>query len=147
MTRPLLYIGSDHAGFEVKKDLISHLETHGFSIEDCGAFNDDPSNYAIIAHRVSSLVQKTPGSYGILMCGTGIGASMAANRHAGIRAALCHDDSTVKSARAHNDANIIALGARVLDRVQILSYVDLFLKTPFEEGRHVERIQSIDEEG
>ena len=136
-----VYIGSDHAGFSLKNFLLTHR-----NFIDLGVQGDTPSNYAPLAHKVAHAVLEDPGSFGVLLCGTGIGVSIAANRHIGIRAALCHNVPTVESARRHNDANILALGARVISPEDALRYVDIFLKTPFDGGRHEARIHAIEED-
>lgn len=139
---PRIYVGCDHAGYSLKKELSPLFFNYQWI--DCGVHNENPANYADIAHAVASKVQKDPESLGILICGTGIGVSIAANRHKGIRAALCHNKMTAHYARAHDDANILALGARVLTRDEACACVQEFLSTPFEGGRHIERIQHIE---
>jgi ribose 5-phosphate isomerase B len=137
-----IYIGSDHAGYALKQYLLDTLKEKNFI--DCGVYSDQSSNYALIAHDVALKVKNDPKSVGIIICGTGIGVSIAANRHPGIRAALCHNADTAKTARLHNDANILALGARIVDEKTAFNCVKIFLDTPFEGGRHEERVSSID---
>jgi ribose 5-phosphate isomerase B len=139
-----IYIGADHAGFALKQCLIDFLEENKIIVEDCGAYDTTPSNYADLGHQVAFKIKNDPGSGGVLMCGTGIGISMAANRHQGIRAALCHNVYTTQCARAHNDANVLALGSRILDESMAKICLDIFLKTPFEGGRHTVRVNHID---
>jgi ribose 5-phosphate isomerase B len=123
---------------------LDSLQKNHSVVEDCGVYDESPSNYADVGHDVALKVQANEGSGGILICGSGIGISMAANRHQGIRAALCHDTCTAKLARAHNDANIIALGSRVIDASRAKECVEIFLNTSFEGGRHTERVNHID---
>lgn len=138
------FIGSDHAGFELKSSLITALSKEGIAVEDFGTNRSDPTNYAPIAHKVAEAVKNNPTSKGILICGAGIGMSITANRHKGIRAALCHDTYTTQCARSHNDANIMVLGGRVLDEETALNCLKVFLETPFEGGRHGDRIREIE---
>jgi len=139
-----IYIGADHAGHDLKKALLAYFEKKNRPLIDCGSYNDMPSNYADIGHEVALKIQADEGCRGILICGTGIGMSIAANRHHGIRAALCHNLFTAESSRAHNDANIIVLGSRVVDESLAKECIETFLKTPFDGGRHKERVQHID---
>jgi ribose 5-phosphate isomerase B len=139
-----VYIGADHAGYALKQFLLDHFYENHIVVEDCGAYDESPSNYADIGHNVALKVQADKGSGGILICGSGIGISIAANRHQDIRAALCHDTCTAKLARAHNDANIIVLGSRALDASLAKECVEVFLNTPFEGGRHIDRVNHID---
>lgn len=138
-----IYIGSDHAGYALKEYLKDIFKEKNFI--DCGVYSDTPSNYALVAHTVSSKMKSDPSSRGILICGTGIGISIAANRHFHIRAALCHNAITAKSSRLHNDANILAMGARIIDKEMAVTCVKFFLETPFEGGRHQERLKTINE--
>lgn len=137
-----IYIGSDHAGYALKEYLRSAFKEK--NLIDCGVHNNESSNYAFVAHDVALKVRNDLKSFGILICGTGIGVSIAANRHSGIRAALCHNEDIAKTARLHNDANILVLGSRVVDEKTAYNCVKVFLETPFERGRHEERVFSID---
>jgi ribose 5-phosphate isomerase B len=139
-----IYVGADHAGYVLKQSLLEYLQENQIAVEDCGVYDQSPSNYADVGHAVALRVQADKGSGGILICGSGIGISIAANRHQGIRAALCHDTCTAKLARAHNDANIIALGSRLIDASLAEKCVSVFLNTPFEGGRHTNRVNHID---
>ena len=120
-------------------------EKNEFSIKDIGTFNHDPIDYPIIAHEAAKNIAEKKFSRGILICGSGIGMSIVANKHRNIRAALCHNLYTVKFSRKHNDANILALGGRVLGVGLALEMVDLFLHTQFEGGRHKRRLDKIED--
>ena len=141
-----IIIGSDHAGFDLKERIKVFLfEKNEFSVKDIGTFNHDPIDYPIIAHEVAKNVSEKKFSRGILICGSGIGMSIVANKHRNVRAALCHNLYTVKLSRKHNDANILALGGRVLGVGLALEMVDLFLHTEFEGGRHKRRLDKIED--
>ena len=137
-----MFIGADHAGFELKQQLIEAL-SEKLNFVDCGAHTMESVDYPEIAHKVASHVNENPGSMGVLVCSTGVGMSIAANRHPEIRAALCHNLLCVERARGHNDANILVLGSIFLTLPEALAMVRLFLSTPFEGGRHQRRIQQI----
>jgi ribose 5-phosphate isomerase B len=138
-------IGSDHAGFDLKEACKAHLETlPGWGAADVGVFSRESADYPNVAHQVAQAVASGEYATGILICGTGLGMSMVANRHRGIRAALCHNLYTVRMSRLHNDANILAMGGRVIGEGLALEMVDLFLNTPFEGGRHQRRLDLID---
>lgn len=134
-------IGSDHAGFDLKEACRSFLDNlPGYEVRDAGVFSHASSDYPNIAHEVSGAVSAGEFSMGILICGTGLGMSMVANRHRRVRAALCHNLYTARLSRAHNNANILCLGGRVTGTGLALEMVEIFLKTPFEGGRHQRRI-------
>ena len=137
-------IGSDHGGFKLKNIIISHLETSGYEVEDVGCFNEDSCDYPVIAKEVAQKVLKI-SSKGILVCGTGIGMSISANRFKGIRASHCTDTFSARMTRKHNDSNILCLGERVTGAGLALDIVDIWLKTEFEGGRHKKRIDLIEE--
>jgi ribose 5-phosphate isomerase B len=140
-----IIIGSDHAGFDLKEACRSFLEgLVEFPVQDAGVFSRDSADYPEIAHKVSRAVSRGEFSRGILICGTGLGMSIAANRHRGVRAALCHNLYTARLSRAHNDANILCMGGRTIGVGIALEMVELFLKTPFEGGRHQRRIDLIE---
>jgi ribose 5-phosphate isomerase B len=140
-----IIIGSDHAGFDLKEECTSFLEDLAeYDVEDAGVYNRDSADYPDIAHKVSSAVSARRFTRGILICGTGLGMSMVANRHKGVRAAVCHDLYTARLSRAHNDANILCMGGRVIGVGIALEMVELFLRTPFEGGRHQRRIDLIE---
>ena len=137
-------IGNDHAGVEFKNKLMEELRSKGYEIMNVGTDILDSVDYPDIAKKVSEKVLNGEAKFGILICGTGIGISIAANKIKGIRAALCHNEYTAKLARLHNDANIIALGARVLGEDLGLACVEAFVNTEFEGGRHAKRVGKIE---
>ena len=140
-----IIIGSDHAGFDLKERCKAHLEgLGGYRVEDIGVFTKASSDYPNVAHKLSRAVSQGDYSRGILICGSGIGMSMVANRYKGVRAALCHNLYTARMARMHNDANILAMGERVIGWGLALEMVDVFLNTDFEGGRHQLRVDQID---
>ncbi|MDR1040030.1 MAG: ribose 5-phosphate isomerase B [Deltaproteobacteria bacterium] len=134
-------VGSDHAGPVLKDEIIFYLSTKGLKTLDCGVpVGTETCNYPDIADKVVRAVLSGEAERGILVCGTGAGMCMAANRHSGIRAANCANEFTARMARAHNDLNVLTLGARVLGRGLALEIVESFLVTPFEGGRHQVRL-------
>lgn len=137
-----IIIGSDHGGFNLKNTIIKHLESNGIEVVDLGCHTPESCDYPIIAQAVAKEVLAT-NSRGILICGTGIGVSIAANRFDGIRASHCTDTFTARMTRMHNDSNILCLGERVLGVGLALDIVDVWLNTPFEGGRHQKRIDMI----
>lgn len=138
------FIATDHAGVAIKHDVILMLKDKGHEIIDLGPFSDERVDYPDFAHLVSREVLTHEGTQGILICGSGIGMSLAANRHTGIRAALCHDAYTAQMARAHNDANILCFGQRIVGLGVIESMLDAWCETPFEGGRHGCRVAKIE---
>jgi ribose 5-phosphate isomerase B len=140
----VILLASDHAGLSLKRRLIAHLEGQGLECLDLGVHDDAPADYPDLAHLLAARIARGEAATGILVCGTGLGMSMAANRHSGVRAALCHDPFTAEMARRHNDANVLCLGGRVLDEEMAKSIVEIFLATPFEGGRHQRRVARID---
>lgn len=139
----LIPIGSDHAGFALKTKIISYLKEKGYQIDDKGCYSEDSIDYADYAHPVASLVENNKGMKGILLCGSGNGINMTANKHQGVRSALCWSVEIAKLAREHNDANILTLPARFLTEEEALLIVDVFFLTEFEGGRHQKRIEKI----
>ena len=137
-------IGADHAGFELKTVLLDTLSAQGIRWKDVGTFGSESVDYPDFAFEVARGVASGRAVSGILICGTGIGMSIAANRVAGVRAALCNDLYTARMARAHNNANILALGSRVVGSGLALAIVQTFLETPFEKGRHRRRIKKME---
>ena len=137
------YVGSDHAGYAVKGLVVEMLLSRGYEVEDLGTHSPDRVDYPDYAEKVARAVVADPGSRGVLICGTGIGMSIAANKIDGIRAAHCHDWYTAKMARAHNDANILCFGERVSGPGVIESMIDVFTTTEFEGGRHAGRVEKI----
>ena len=143
----MIAIGSDHAGFKLKQSVMEHLKERGIEFEDFGCYSHESTHYPIYGKKVAEAVASGKYEKGILICGTGIGISIAANRVKGIRAALCSDCFSAEETRLHNDANILALGARATGEGLALKIVDVFLDTPFSGGeRHVKRINMIDDE-
>lgn len=142
-----LVIGSDHAGFELKQQLAAFLKEKKYSVINAGTDSLDSCDYPDIAEKLVKTVLQQKENRGILVCGTGIGMSMAANRHRGIRAALCHSVETAKLCREHNNANVLCLGARILTAKNAKSIVKTFLETPFSEAqRHQKRIEKLDQQ-
>ena len=136
-------IGSDHAGFELKQQLIPYLESKSLEMMDHGCYTQERVDYPDFAHTVAKAVLKNEVVYGILMCGSGNGINMAANKHAGIRSALCWSPEISALARQHNDANILVLPARYITFTEAKAIVDAFLDNVFEGGRHADRIKKI----
>ncbi len=141
-----IYIGSDHAGFDAKNELKPFLEENNFDVTDLGCFTPDPCDYPDIAREVSEKVLEVDGSIGILICGTGIGMSMAANKLKGIRAAEVTSEDMAEYARKHNDANVLAMGARLSSGEDMKKMALKFLGTGFEKDkeRHVRRVEKIE---
>ncbi len=135
---------SDHAGYQLKSLLLERARELGFEVEDLGAHGSDSVDYPDFAHVLAEKIMASDAVRGVLVCGTGIGMAMAANRHPGVRAALCHDAFTAEMARRHNDANVLCLGGRVTGGGVALQILDLFLSTPFDGGRHAPRVAKID---
>ena len=138
------YIGTDHAGLELKNWTVELLKSKGHEVVDFGPFTKDRVDYPDYAHKVASAVLQNNETQGILICGSGIGMSMAANRHHGIRAALCHDAYTAIVARGHNDANILCFGERIVGKGVAESIIDAWLASSFENGRHTARVEKIE---
>lgn len=136
-------IGGDHAGFQLKEIIKTKLESEDYFIEDFGPFSDQSVDYPDFVHPVASSVENGEYNFGILICGSGNGVAMTANKHKGIRAALCWNEMLAKLARAHNNANILCLAGRFLDDELAMDIVDTFLKTGFDGGRHLNRIKKI----
>ena len=141
----MIAIGSDHGGFQLKEEVKNHLSKRGLEFEDFGCYTEESCDYPEIGHAVAHAVADGKYERGILICGTGIGISISANKVPGIRAALCTDCFTAEATRLHNDANILALGGRVVGPGLALKIVDTFLDTPFSnEERHIRRIEKIE---
>ena len=136
-------IGSDHAGFEYKQGLTKWLEKHGYEINDFGAYNGESSDYADFAHPVATDVDKKNASLGVLVCGSANGVAITANKHQGIRAAICWNEELASLARRHNDANILCIPARFISLDLAEKVLDAFLKASFEGGRHSRRVGKI----
>lgn len=141
-----IFIGADSAGFPLKEKLIPHLTELGYEVTDCGTDSTASCHYPDFAAAVCKNVQgDLEGSFGILVCGTGIGMSMCANKYDGIRAALCSDTYSARMTRAHNDANVICMGARVIGECLAIDILDAFLGAEFEGGRHKVRVDMMTE--
>ena len=139
-----IIIGNDHAGVDLKKSLVKYLEDKGNEVVNVGMDTNESVDYPDIAGLVASLVLENKNSLGIVICGTGIGISIAANKVKGIRAALCSNELMARLARQHNDANIISLGARIIGEDLAKVCVDAFIETEFEAGRHLRRVNKIE---
>ena len=137
-----LYIASDHGGFRLKNEIIEHLKEQDIEIEDLGCYTSESCDYPDYAHKLCYKVLETK-SRGILVCGTGIGMSIAANRHIGIRASHCTDTFSARMTRLHNDSNVLCLGERITGAGLALDIVDIWMRTEFEGGRHLRRIEKI----
>ena len=138
------YIATDHAGIDLKDYTVALLKEKGHEVVDHGPFSKDRVDYPDFAHKVAKSVLEDKDAQGILICGSGIGMSMAANRHAGIRAALCHDAYTAEVARGHNDANILCFGERIVGRGVAESILDAWIAGSFDGGRHCGRVEKIE---
>ena len=138
-----IVMGSDHAGYNLKLKVKTHLESRGYEVVDVGTNTPESCNYTIYAHAVCEAVQKGEAPLGILVCGTGIGMSMAANKHKGIRAACCENTFSARMPRMHNNANVLCFGERVIGYGLACDMADLFIDTPFEGGRHQARVDDI----
>lgn len=140
-----IIIGCDHGGLELKLDIVAHLQKRGIEVLDIGTYSSESCNYPTYAHALCERIQSGEFERGILVCGTGIGMSMAANKHSGIRAACCADTFSARMTRMHNDANVLCLGGRVVGAGLACDMVDLFVDTEFEGGRHSDRVAMISE--
>lgn len=138
-----LAIGADHAGFSLKEKLIKYLLGQGHEVKDFGCHSETSVDYPDFAHPVANAVEKKEVEIGLLMCGSGNGINMTANKHTGIRAALCWNAEIAKLSRLHNNANILTLPARFIEETEAKKCVDVFLATPFEGGRHEGRVKKI----
>ena len=140
-----MIIGSDHAGFSMKEQVKAHLQKQSIEVEDVGCHSDESVDYTDFGKKVARKVSDGTFDRGILICGTGLGMSMVANRFPGVRAALANDLFSAIMSRRHNDSNILAMGGRLIGDVLALEVVDTWLETPFEGGRHQRRIEKMDE--
>lgn len=139
-------IGSDHAGFYLKQDLIKYLEEKNIEVKDMGPFDDSRVDYPDYGRAVGHEVIDNKMDFGIVICGSGIGISISANKVKGIRAALCSEPYSARLARRHNDANVLAMGARLIGHDMAIEIVEAFLDEKFEGGRHINRVNKIEEE-
>jgi ribose 5-phosphate isomerase B len=133
-------VAADHGGFELKAQLAQHLKSKGYSVLDLGTDSAEAVDYPDIAERLVEAIRAGRAKRGLLMCGSGIGISIAANRHPEIRAALCHDVTTARLSRQHNDANVLVMGGRTIGPEIAKECLDIFLTTTFEGGRHARRV-------
>jgi ribose 5-phosphate isomerase B len=138
-----LVIGADHAGFEYKEAIKKHLLAHGWQVDDKGTYNPDSVDYPDFAHPVASMVQDGKAAVGILICGSGEGVCITANKHAGVRAALCWNEEVAALSRQHNNANVLCMPARFVSIELATQMTDTFLATAFEGGRHAKRVEKI----
>lgn len=142
----MIAVGCDHAGYELKNELIRHLKDRGYEVTDLGTYSADSCDYPDYAKKVCEEVVSGRAEKGLLVCGTGIGMSIAANKVRGIRAAVLSDEFSAQATREHNDANVLCLGARVLDTERAVKLLDIFLDTPFSEGvNHIRRISKLED--
>jgi ribose 5-phosphate isomerase B len=137
-------IGSDHAGFERKEEIRTYLKEKGVEVLDKGTYSEERADYPDFGHAVAISVENKEVDLGIILCGSGNGINMSANKHKGIRSALCWNEEIAALARQHNDANIMALPARFISKETAIKCVDAFLNSTFEGGRHADRVQKID---
>ena len=138
-----IFISSDHAGFALKKKVLDFLKKKKLSFQDLGPFSDKSVDYPLYAHKLANNVKKNKRNVGILICGSGTGMNIAANKHRNIRAAQCFSLKSTKLSRLHNDANVITLGSRLISKNNAIKYISVFLNTKFEGGRHLRRVKKI----
>ncbi len=143
MTQQIIALASDHAGYALKAELKEELERQGHEVLDLGTHGPESVDYPDFGHAMGQALEAGRAQRGVLVCGSGIGISIAANRHPGVRAALCHDETSARLARAHNDANVLALGARLIGPEVAKNCLEVFLKTDFEGGRHAARVAKL----
>ena len=143
MTNEIIAIASDHAGYELKTLLVEDLGGQGYEVLDLGTQGPDSVDYPDFGHALAQAIEEGRARRGVAVCGTGIGISIAVNRHGGVRAALCHDETSARLARQHNDANVLALGARMIGSEVARNCLRVFLETDFEGGRHVGRVAKL----
>ena len=137
-------IGSDHGGFNLKGTIIKHLEAQGHEVQDFGTYSTESCDYPVYAKTVANSVAKGENEKGILVCGSGIGVSIVANKVKGVRAALCHESHSAMLSRLHNDANVLCLGERITGESLALDIVNVWLKSEYEGGRHQKRIDMME---
>lgn len=143
MSQGTVALASDHAGFSLKQSLADHLRGEGYDVLDLGTHSSDSVDYPDFANAMAEAIDKGSAQKGVLVCGTGIGISIAANRHRSVRAALCHNSTAARLAREHNDANVLALGARMVGEEVAKDCLAVFLKTEFAGGRHQGRVAKL----
>ena len=140
-----IVVGCDHAAYELKLKVIEHLKERGFDVTDVGTNSSDSCDYPVFADALCKKLQSGECERGILICGTGIGMSIAANKHAGIRAACCSEAYSARLTREHNDANVLCFGARVVGEGTAIDLVDVFVDTEYMGGKHARRVAMLDE--
>ena len=138
-----IFISSDHAGFKLKQSIVKYLSNNNMNYQDLGPKSNKKVDYPIYAHKLAKKVKTSKKNVGILVCGSGTGMCITANKHKNIRAAQCFNIKSTKLSRLHNDANIITLGSRLISKKNALKYVRIFLSTKFEGGRHLRRVKKI----
>jgi ribose 5-phosphate isomerase B len=143
VTRGRIAIASDHAGFALKEILRRELEAGGFEVDDLGTYAEESVDYPDFAEAVAMAIKNGKAERGVLVCGTGIGIAMAANRFSWVRAGVCQDATSARLTRAHNDANVIAMGARLIGTETAKDCLKVFLETPYEGGRHARRVDKL----
>lgn len=143
--KPRIALGADHAGFQAKEKIKGYLQAAGYTVSDAGTWSEDSVDYPDFAIEVARRVQQGQDDLGILVCGTGIGMAMTANKIGGVRAGVAHDPLTARMSREHNDANVLAMGGRVLSEHQIIEVTQSFLSAEFAGGRHQRRVDKIAE--
>ena len=141
--KPRIALGSDHAGFHIKETIRQFLENLGYPVDDLGTWSEESVDYPDYGKAVGESVAARKDDYGLAVCGTGIGISIAANKVPKIRAAVAHDVSTARLAREHNDANVLAMGGRIVNGALAIEMVQAFLNTSFQGGRHARRVEKI----
>lgn len=141
---PTIIVGSDHAGFTLKRALVESLEARGYEVTDVGTHDEGSVDYPDYAHRVASRIESGEFALGMLICGSGVGVSMAANRHPGVRAVVCSEPYSAEMARRHNHANVVCMGGRVVGIGVAEAILDAFLGAQPEAGRHARRVGKID---
>lgn len=143
MSRETVVLAADHAGYELKDQLKREIDELGYDVLDLGTNGPDSVDYPDFGHAAGEAIADGRADKGVVVCGSGIGISIAANRHEGVRAALCHDGLTARLSRQHNDANVLALGARIIGVETALDALRAFLSTEFEGGRHQRRVAKL----
>jgi ribose 5-phosphate isomerase B len=144
MTRLRVAIGSDHGGFELKNELVKYLSDNGYEFKDFGVYENAAVDYPVIATTVAKAVVNGDFERGIIICGSGLGVAISANKIRGIRAVTCHDTYSARMSRAHNDANVLTMGERVIGKGLAVDVLEMWLKTQFEGGRHEKRVSMIE---
>jgi len=139
-----IIMGSDHAGYPMKEKVITHLRERGIEVEDAGTYSEESVDYTDYGRAVATKVSEASFDRGILICGTGLGMSMVANRFRGVRAALANDLFSAMMSRRHNDSNILVIGGRLIGDTLAMEIVDTWIETPFEGGRHQRRVEKMD---